>query len=163
MNKIILILSILMSTIFSSNVKSQEGWIQQNSGTSNPLWNVFFVNPDTGWAVGYNGTILKTTSGGMTSVQTVQNEMPNNFNLHQNYPNPFNPSTMIKYHLSKPSDVILNVYNLSGQELETLVNGFQTAGEHEITWQPKGLPSGIYFYRLQAGGFSETKKLILQK
>jgi len=55
------------------------------------------------------------------------------------------------------------MYTLSGQEIETLVNGFETAGKHEIIWHPKGLPSGIYFYRLQAGGFSNAKKLIYQK
>jgi hypothetical protein len=85
------------------------------------------------------------------------------FALYQNYPNPFNPLTTIKYNLEKSNDVILKIYNLSGQEMETLVNGFQTSGEHEITWQPRGLPNGIYFYRLQAGEFLETKKLILEK
>ena len=94
------------------------------------------------------------------SAQVVSSE---GYQLNQNYPNPFNPTTTIKYHLQKPGNIILTLYNLAGQELETLVNEFQTAGEHEINWQPKGLPGGIYFYRLQAGDFSETKKLILQK
>ncbi|MBD3340248.1 MAG: T9SS type A sorting domain-containing protein [Candidatus Lokiarchaeota archaeon] len=83
--------------------------------------------------------------------------------LHQNYPNPFNPSTTIKYALQKSGNILLKIYNLSGQELEILANRYQTTGEYEITWQSKGLPSGIYFYRLQFGEFSETKKLILQK
>jgi uncharacterized protein (DUF2141 family) len=83
--------------------------------------------------------------------------------LSQNYPNPFNPSTTIRYDIQKSSHVILKVYNLAGQELETLVNGFQATGEHEITWQPKGLSDGIYIYRLQAGKFTESKKLIFQK
>ena len=64
--------------------------------------------------------------------------------------------------MQKLSDVVLKIYNLSGQEIETLVNGFQTAGKHEINWQPKELPSGIYFYRLQVGNnFVETKKMII--
>lgn len=82
-----------------------------------------------------------------------------------------NPSTMIKYQLAKSSHIVLTIYNLAGQELATLVNEFQAAGEYGITWQPKGLPSGLYFYRIQtkdpsasAGQlFSETKKLITQK
>ena len=98
-----------------------------------------------------------------TSVQDNKSELPNNFQLQQNYPNPFNPQTTINYQLSKPSNVIMKIYNLAGQELETLVNGSQKAGEHEIDWRPEGLSSGIYFYRLQSESFSETKKLILQK
>ncbi len=87
----------------------------------------------------------------------------NSFALRQNYPNPFNASTTINYSLQKPGDVVLKIYNLAGQEVEILANGFQTAGEHEITWQPQGLQSGIYFCRIKAGEFSETRKLILQK
>ncbi len=98
-----------------------------------------------------------------TSIQDNKSELPNNFQLQQNYPNPFNPSTTIAYSLAKSNLVTLKIYNLSGQELETLVNGFQTAGEHEISWQPKGLSSGIYYCRLKAGNFSETRKLVLQK
>ena len=98
-----------------------------------------------------------------TGVEQVDVVSPDKFSLSQNYPNPFNPSTTIKYNLNQSSKVTLKIYNLSGQELETLINEFQVAGEKEVTWQPKGLPSGIYYYRLQAGDFSETKKLILQK
>jgi polyhydroxybutyrate depolymerase len=90
-------------------------------------------------------------------------DLINAFKLLQNYPNPFNPSTKIKYNLKKSSNVKLKIYNLSGQELETLFSGFQTAGEYKITWQPKGFPSGIYLYSLQVGDFSETQKLIYQK
>ena len=89
--------------------------------------------------------------------------MPERFSLSQNYPNPFNPSTMIKYKLGKSSHIALKIYNLAGQEIVTLVNEFQPAGEYEITWQPKELPSGLYFYKIQTKEFSETRKLILQK
>lgn len=88
---------------------------------------------------------------------------PKQFALYQNYPNPFNPSTRIKYQLSKPSRITLTIYNLAGQEIATLVNEFQPISEYEINWQPKGLVSGLYFYKIQAGDFSEAKKLILQK
>ena len=89
--------------------------------------------------------------------------VPNNFKLYQNYPNPFNPSTRIKYELTESSHIALKIYNLAGQEVETLVNEFQPAGEYEITWQPKGLPSGLYFYKIRTNQLSETRKLILQK
>ncbi len=98
-----------------------------------------------------------------TDVKENKHHIPDGFYLFDNYPNPFNPSTKIKYNLSKSGYVKLSIFNLSGQELELLENGFQEAGEHQRTWEPKGLPSGMFFYRLQAGKFSETKKLIFQK
>ena len=97
-----------------------------------------------------------------TSIEEAIKITPKKHQLYHNFPNPFNPSTTIKYTIQKSSHVILKIYNLSGQEIETVVNDYQTIGTHEIIWQPKGLPNGIYFYRLQAGEVSETKKLILQ-
>jgi hypothetical protein len=100
-----------------------------------------------------------------TNLEPSHNESktPRQFQLLQNYPNPFNPSTTIKYYLKESGDVMLKIYNLTGQELVTLENGFKRAGEYLINWRPKGLPGGIYFYMLRAGGYSVTKKLILQK
>lgn len=89
--------------------------------------------------------------------------IPTNCKLYQNYPNPFNPFTKIRYNLSEPGEVKLKVYNLAGEEIETLVNGFQSAGEYEITWQPKGLASGVYFYKIVSGADSEVRKLIFLK
>jgi hypothetical protein len=100
---------------------------------------------------------------GIVAVENTCDLPPNNFALKQNYPNPFNPTTTINYILQKSDKISLKIFNLVGQEIETLFNGYQIAGEHEIKWKPEGLPSGIYFCRLQAGKFIETKKLILQK
>ncbi|MEJ2636321.1 MAG: T9SS type A sorting domain-containing protein [Calditrichia bacterium] len=91
------------------------------------------------------------------------NEIPRDYSLSQNFPNPFNSSTKIKFYLFAPSYVYLQIYNLAGQKIETLVNGYKPTGENEVNWIAEGLPSGIYFYKLQAGEYSETKKLILQK
>ena len=88
---------------------------------------------------------------------------PDNFVLYQNFPNPFNPLTVIKFKLLKSCKVILKIYNLSGQEIVTLINDFKPKGTYEFTWQPDGLPSGIYLYTLKAGNFIETRKLVLQK
>ncbi len=85
------------------------------------------------------------------------------FKLLQNFPNPFKSSTTIKYNLSNANYVTLKVYNVAGQEIAILVNGFQIAGEHEIEWKPKKMASGIYFYKLEAGDFSASRKSILQK
>jgi hypothetical protein len=96
----------------------------------------------------------------------VNDNVPNtvkNFKLYQNYPNPFNPSTNISYNINKPGNVELKVYNILGVEVSTLVNEYQTAGEHSIKFNADNLPSGIYFYKLEAGSFSQIKKMTLLK
>jgi hypothetical protein len=83
--------------------------------------------------------------------------------LEQNFPNPFNPSTSIKYSVQRAGFVRLAVYNLLGQEVAVLVEGVQAQGAHEVEFQKADLPSGIYFYRLQAPGLFETKKMMITK
>jgi hypothetical protein len=89
--------------------------------------------------------------------------IPASFQLYQNYPNPFNPSTMIKYHLSTPAHVRLTIFDMLGREVRTLLNEQKSAGSYQVSWNASGVPSGVYFYRLQAGSFTETQKLILLK
>ena len=101
-------------------------------------------------------------SNSTTSVAQ-EEHAPANFRLFQNYPNPFNPGTTIKFKLPQAGFVSLTLYSLIGQEVEILVSGFHVAGEYEAEWQPKDLPSGVYFYRVLVGDFSETKRLIRQK
>jgi hypothetical protein len=83
--------------------------------------------------------------------------------LEQNYPNPFNSSTAIKYNLKKPGHVYLRIYNLNGQEIETIMNKYQAAGEHVIIWHANGLPGGVYLYKLETVELSEIRRLILLK
>ncbi len=85
------------------------------------------------------------------------------YGLSQNYPNPFNPTTEIRYALPEDAQVRLVVYNVAGQEIKTLVNGGQEAGYHECVWNAKDVASGVYFYRLQAGDFVQTREMILLK
>ncbi len=94
-------------------------------------------------------------------VENIQAEIPTDFTLHQNYPNPFNPSTKIKFVIPKSSFVNLKVYNVLGKEAATLVNEERPAGNYEVDFNATDLPSGVYFYRLQAGDFIETKKMVL--
>ena len=90
-----------------------------------------------------------------------ENHLPSSTVLFQNFPNPFNPTTIIRYALSKRSVVSLSVFNTLGQNVITLVDEAQEAGNHEARFSGEGLASGVYFYRLQAGDFIQTKKLIL--
>jgi hypothetical protein len=95
--------------------------------------------------------------------QSASVKEPVAFNLRQNYPNPFNPSTTISYSLPTNTIVTLRLYDLLGHEVKTLVNGQQTAGEHAVMVNGSSLASGVYFYRLQAGNFTATKKMMLVK
>lgn len=88
---------------------------------------------------------------------------PDNYNLAQNYPNPFNPVTTIRYSIPENSNVLLKVYDILGNEIAVLVNEEKQAGVYEIIFNGVGLSSGVYFYKLTAGNFSDTKKLILLK
>jgi len=96
-----------------------------------------------------------------TAIESVEGEAPTVFTLEQNYPNPFNLSTNIKYGVAKSDYVKLAVYNLIGEEVSVLVNGHVDAGFYEIEFNAAYLPSGIYFSKLQAGDFIETKKMVL--
>lgn len=91
------------------------------------------------------------------------NLLPTSLELGQNYPNPFNPSTIISYSLPRSGPVELRVYNVLGQEVADLVNGFAEAGRYEVTFDATRLPSGVYFYRLSYDGTAETKKMMLVK
>lgn len=90
-------------------------------------------------------------------------EIPTSFALDQNYPNPFNPTTTIRYALPQASHVTLNIYSVLGQVVEMLIDCVEQAGNKSIEWNASIFPSGVYFYRLQADGFIQTKKLILMK
>jgi photosystem II stability/assembly factor-like uncharacterized protein len=137
-------------------------WISQSSHRIDGLADACFVDAHTGWVVGGNGTILRTTNGGVTFVEREKiDEVPTEFSLSQNYPNPFNPSTTIKYQLPKSSVVRLSVYDILGREVSILLNERRDAGVHEVKFDAAGLSSGVYFYRIQAGSFVETRKLLL--
>ena len=139
-------------------------WLSQSSGTSETMRSAFFTDAATGWAAGEGGAILKTTTGGITSVEQshqLTNSIPNQIVLMQNYPNPFNPSTSIRFNLAESSFVTLKVFNLLGESVETLINGKRSAGKYEVKWSMEDLPSGVYFYQLRAGAFSQVKKMTL--
>jgi endo-1,4-beta-xylanase len=112
-------------------------------------------------------TNLKTAVNGLvkitTTVKSSDDNLPKTYSLSQNYPNPFNPTTQICYSIPKDEYVSLKVYNLLGEEVAVLTTGFRPAGNYVVTFNGSKFASGIYFYRLKADEFVETKKLILSK
>lgn len=113
-----------------------------------------------------------TTTGGIwkrplseiiTSVDQCINNLPDHFKLEQNYPNPFNPTTQIKYSITESSFISLKVYNMLGEEIAILFEGFRQPGNYKAIFNGQGFTSGIYFYRLKSNNFEQTKKLLLLK
>ncbi len=114
------------------------------------------------------GQFVVTRKNEVSEVSSPVVEIPDKFELYQNYPNPFNPSTSITFDLPKDEFVTLKIYNIIGQEVKTLVNEFRNAGRHTVVWDGKDnsgkiVPSGIYLYRITAGNFNKTLKMVLAK
>jgi hypothetical protein len=153
---------------------SQGTSISPNAGTytfdfrykRDPVWvdsmiyTLAFVQNDNNKEVLNSGRPLNIT---VTGKQTYSNEIPGKFELMQNYPNPFNPSTFITFTMPKDNYVTLKVYDLLGNEIKTLVDGFHKAGSYNIFFDGSELATGVYMYKLTAGDFTDTKKMVLVK
>ena len=126
------------------------------------------LDPESDNSLGENwkASVGHGTPGRKNSVVTSLDEInkviiPEKFSLSQNFPNPFNPSTKIQFTLSSQQNTTLKIYDILGNEIETLVSGIKPAGVYEVMLDATNLPSGVYFYKLQAGEFVGTKKMIL--
>ena len=106
-------------------------------------------------------TLLYADLSGLTSITNGERIEAKEYQLSQNYPNPFNPSTEISYQLPVSSQVTLRIYDLLGREVAEIVNPVEGPGKYTVHWNASRLASGVYFYRLQAGDFVETKRLLL--
>ena len=135
-------------------------WTAVNTGLTNSLV----------WALACNayhlfaGTpvgVWRRPLSEITSVEKLSTDLPTGFILHQNYPNPFNPTTTIRFKIAISAFTTLKVYDVLGKEVATLLNELLRPGTYETTFDAQGLASGVYFYRMQAGSFVETKKLVL--
>jgi hypothetical protein len=107
--------------------------------------------------------MMDALPGYITGVAENRTDIPKDFSLNQNFPNPFNPTTTISFSLPKQSFVSLKVFDLLGREAATVVSEEFSAGNYTKQWNAANIPSGVYFYRLRAGSFTETKKLLLLK
>jgi hypothetical protein len=146
--------------IKDENLKISEVFLDGQSYTDfNPTTRVLHL------PAGVGGNFVVKYDPISTDVKPEDYIVANNFELKQNYPNPFNPSTVIDYHLPEANYVSLKIFNSLGEEVVTLIdNEFQDIGSHSKLFNVNStLPSGVYFYRLQAGKFVETKKMILLK
>jgi hypothetical protein len=154
---------VLVATTLGGTVHSDDGGTAWRSLSSDQFVGLSFVSPTAGWAAGANGVIAKFNGDLSTAVAERRFNLPYTFSLSQNYPNPFNPATTISFFLPSSQLVTLKVYDPDGREVETLVSGRIAAGSYEISFDGSKLTSGIYLYRLQAGEYVETKKMILVK
>lgn len=107
--------------------------------------------------------VIPVTVSPSTGLDDQISDLPVQFALRQNYPNPFNPTTEIKFALPEQSDVTIDIFNLLGQKVTTLVDGLLPAGYHQVVWDGSAVASGIYYYKITAGGFTDVKKMTLLK
>lgn len=142
-----------------------------NNGTYYTINNFYHTSSDSFGTVNME-LVRKVTKlnlvtiGSLTATPTDINEnqiTPSNYTLSQNYPNPFNPSTTINYSIPASGNVVLEVYDYLGNRIAVPINEFQNSGSYSFTFSPEGLSSGVYFYRIKSGNFSETKKMVYLK
>lgn len=138
-------------------------WTQINIGLTNLFIKKLFINGAYIYAATENGIIWRRELSQVITRLKDESEILNYFVLEQNYPNPFNPNTKISWQSPESAWQTLKVYDILGNEVETLVNEFKNAGSHEINFDASNLPSGIYLYHLQIGEFTKSKKMILIK
>jgi ligand-binding sensor domain-containing protein len=138
-------------------------WTAVNTGLTNSYVYAFAVSGTNLFAGTDSCVWRRPLSEMITSVERLSTELPTHFSLDQNFPNPFNPGTVISYSLPTASNVKITIYNTIGQTVQTLENGFKNAGNYSVNFNTVILPSGIYIYRIEAGQFSQIKKMILLK
>jgi photosystem II stability/assembly factor-like uncharacterized protein len=149
------------SGVFRSTNYGEE-WESFNTALTDSSITSLYCNPSGYlYAGGRNLGIFKTVES--TTGVDPEGDIPTQFSLSRNYPNPFNPTTEIRYHIPHSSYVSLKVFDVIGREVVTLVDDIRVAGNHNISWNASGVPSGVYFYRLQAGNFMKTRKLVILK
>lgn len=156
-------------TLRYNSAGAQQWWVKYNgTGSGNDLATSLVLDGSgivyiSGSSYGSNADFATIKYGQTVGVQQVSGEIPLNYKLSQNYPNPFNPSTQINFSLPNDGYVMITVFDALGKEAEILTDKFMISGIYRIDFDASKLNSGIYFYRIQANGFSDTKKMILVK
>ena len=138
-------------------------WRRVNSGITDSLYITLTISANGYmYAASQLGSIYRSVNP-VTAIDEKENKIPTNFYLSQNYPNPFNPTTTINYSIPKTSFVSIKVYDVLGKEIAALVNEEKNVGSYDVKFYPRGLASGIYFYKMQSSDFIEIRKLVYLK
>ena len=173
---------IVVGSTQSYGAGSRDVWLIRTDLTGDTVWTQTYggTEAEDGWSVdvtsdggyivtgvtheeGHSNLLLVRLGPDIVGVEEESDAVPQNFTLYQNHPNPFNPVTTIRYSLPQSGDVSLIIYNLLGEEIVRLIDGEQSAGYHTVTWDASKMASGVYLYRLQAGDFVRTRKMVLLK
>lgn len=139
-------------------------WILKNEGLQ-PSYGTLKLMESNGYIYlgTYGNSVYRRPSSQVFGIELISSEIPLKFSLFQNYPNPFNPTTKIRFEVPKSGNVNISVFDMLGKEITTLVNQQLQPGTYETDWDSTGYSSGVYYYRIISGDYTETKKMILMK
>lgn len=157
--------SLSFAGYFAVNVDSMNpssSWVCIKTPGDIQIYDIQFVSPRHGWCVGFGGSIFKYNKD-IISINNQGFEVADKYSLNQNYPNPFNPETRITYSLPTRSDVKLKIYNSAGMLVRFYPRGIEEAGSYNIVFNAGSLASGVYFYVLTAGSYTESRKMVILK
>jgi hypothetical protein len=172
--KNILFILILFFTARIAAQNSKVNWSSFSAGFGSSASVNLSLRSITGQPLIGSGSNNTTSAGGgffynpnaagiITAVGEFTNTIPSVYKLQQNYPNPFNPSTIIQYAIPTASNVKIEIFDITGEKVATLIDGFKSEGYYEVSFNANGLASGLYLYRISAGAFVQTRKMILMK
>jgi len=153
----------LATSMIGKTTNGGSNWYFQVSGSNWPVTDMSFSGTEAGLVAAFSVVAYTSNGGGAIGIQQVSSNLPEEFSISQNYPNPFNPVTNIEFAIPKSSFVKLAVFDITGRELETLVSQNMKPGTYKADWDASKYSSGIYFYTITTGGFTQTKKMILTK
>jgi WD40 repeat protein len=145
--------------IYNNTINTTQATVRGIEKGKTYFWRVMASN----YAGNSNWSDVWTFNPKLVKVDEPVNDLPREYQISQNYPNPFNPSTKIEYSLPKTTFVTIKIFNSIGKEINTLFKGIQEAGTHTISWEPNSMPTGVYFYRIEADKFSSYRKMLLIK
>lgn len=152
--------------IIYKTTNSGLNWFQQLTplDTSSVIKDINFVNSQYGWALNFHGPTVYTTNGGNpVGILPISNDIPSDFSIKQNYPNPFNTYTKIQFNIPKSLFTKLKIFDITGRLLAILVNEELKPGTYEVEWDDSHRASGVYYYKIDAESYTETKKMVLLK
>jgi photosystem II stability/assembly factor-like uncharacterized protein len=151
------------SESFVATFDYSANWLTYLTPDSSKLYDIVFTDSLIGYAVGEEGVIVKYKYQYPDFVNEEASSILNDFILYQNFPNPFNPSTTINYYLSEPGPVSVNIYNLLGTHVVTLIEDYKSSGNHSVVWKAENEPSSVYYFQLKVNGKLATRKMVLLK